>query len=317
MIIDSPGAVADKIRRQPFVEVDAGRRRAALAGEPVASSAGGPWRGFVVERHADRDGFDNSGVFTSDHLIVASTGPDLHLEWEEAGVCRSVILGPGAVIFIPAAMPFSCRSTEPGEFVGVALTPAFLRCAAHDMFPASGALAFQAQVPVKDAFLAGAVAHLAAEVDAGYPAGRSYGETLATAMAAHLVRRFAKGGVEHNEAIGARLSRQQLRLTLEYIREHLAEEVSLATLADQAGLSPYHFCRVFKQTTGLSPHRYLISQRVERAREMLLEGGTRIAEVAVKVGFCDQSHLTAHFKRAYGVTPREFRLRAFPGTPDA
>jgi AraC family transcriptional regulator len=74
-------------------------------------------------------------------------------------------------------------------------------------------------------------------------------------------------------------------------------------------LSPHHFSRVFKRVTGLSPHQYVLSQRIQLARQLLTETKLSIAEVAHDVGFYDQSHFTYHFKRLVGVTPNAIRER--------
>nr|WP_058998923.1 helix-turn-helix transcriptional regulator [Leptolyngbya sp. NIES-2104] len=69
-------------------------------------------------------------------------------------------------------------------------------------------------------------------------------------------------------------------------------------------MSPHHFSRLFKQSTGLSPHQYVIRCRVERAKQLLLKGEMTIAEVAATVGFYDQSHFAHYFRRLMGVTPK-------------
>jgi AraC family transcriptional regulator len=86
--------------------------------------------------------------------------------------------------------------------------------------------------------------------------------------------------------------------------------VSLADIAGAAHLSPYHLTRVFKKATGISPHQYLVQVRVNSARSLLTAGaGDRsLAEIAAAVGFADQSHLTRHFKRMLGITPKQLRL---------
>ena len=96
---------------------------------------------------------------------------------------------------------------------------------------------------------------------------------------------------------------------LVFMHENYAQELSLSDIAAAAHLSPFHLARVFKQSLGISPHQYLIQLRVNSARWLLSAGaGDRsLAELANAVGFADQSHLTRHFKRVLGVTPRQLR----------
>ncbi|MDR3631103.1 MAG: AraC family transcriptional regulator [Desulfocapsaceae bacterium] len=84
------------------------------------------------------------------------------------------------------------------------------------------------------------------------------------------------------------------------------QDISLADLAAESGLSPYHLIRVFKAETGLTPHRYLTQVRVRRA-EQLIRRGEDLADTAYKVGFADQSHLNRHYKAIIGVTPGAYR----------
>jgi AraC family transcriptional regulator len=86
----------------------------------------------------------------------------------------------------------------------------------------------------------------------------------------------------------------------------LEHDISLAALAASIDLSPYHFARLFKQSTGLTPHQFVIRRRLQKAKELLLAQHA-IADVAIRAGFCGQSHLASHFKRWYGVTPRAFQ----------
>jgi AraC-like DNA-binding protein len=92
----------------------------------------------------------------------------------------------------------------------------------------------------------------------------------------------------------------------EHLDQHYAENVSLETLASVANLSVFHLLRTFGDMVGLPPHAYLIQRRVDRAKRLLLEG-MPAAEVAMQVGFVDQSHLGKHFKRIVGVTPGRYQ----------
>jgi AraC family transcriptional regulator len=104
------------------------------------------------------------------------------------------------------------------------------------------------------------------------------------------------------------LSARRLKAVLGYIREHLHSALTLRELAAVAHLSPYHFARRFKESTGLPPHQYIIARRIERAQELLRgEEELTLAQVAARTGFWDQGHFTRHFKRLVGVTPKRFR----------
>jgi transcriptional regulator of acetoin/glycerol metabolism len=103
------------------------------------------------------------------------------------------------------------------------------------------------------------------------------------------------------------LSAGAMRRVREYVEVHLNESIDLTMLAGAAGLSMHHFARQFKQSAGVTPHRYLTQKRVERAQKMLAQTDLSLSEVAYAAGFSDQSHLARHFRHILGTTPREFR----------
>jgi AraC family transcriptional regulator len=94
---------------------------------------------------------------------------------------------------------------------------------------------------------------------------------------------------------------------LDYIHAHLNEPLSLKTIAKVIDISPSHFLTLFKQSTGLSPHQYVIAQRIEKAKLLLRKTDLPIAEIADQTGFADQSHLTRMMRRHTGRTPKMLR----------
>jgi AraC family transcriptional regulator len=100
-----------------------------------------------------------------------------------------------------------------------------------------------------------------------------------------------------------RLAASQVRSATDYVMEHLSEPVRLAALADLTGLSQWHFARAFKAATGLSPHQWQLNARIAKAQELLLSRSMPHAQIALEVGFAEQSHLCRVFKNMTGVSP--------------
>jgi AraC family transcriptional regulator len=133
-------------------------------------------------------------------------------------------------------------------------------------------------------------------------------ESLANVLSVHLIRHIT-GPHRLPAATDGVLPRRKLNTVIEYIMENLEGNPTLEQMAALVHLSPYHFARQFKATTGLPPHRYLIARRVERAQHLLRKDDELgLAEVALRVGFSDQSKFSFHFKRIVGVTPGQFRI---------
>jgi transcriptional regulator GlxA family with amidase domain len=103
------------------------------------------------------------------------------------------------------------------------------------------------------------------------------------------------------------LTHTQLQQVLNYIQTHLDRDLSLTELAEVINISPTYFASLFKQAMAVSPHQYVIQQRVEQAKLMLSKTDLEIADIALQVGFSSQSHLTQHFKRFTGKTPKQIR----------
>ena len=145
-----------------------------------------------------------------------------------------------------------------------------------------------------------------AELKSGGMMGQLYIESLTQALVIHLLRRYstlAKPIASPNN----RLTHTQLQQAIDYIHAHLNRDLSLTELASVVNISPTYFASLFKKVMGISPHQYVIKQRVERAEVMLKGTDLAIADIALQVGFSSQSHLTQQFKRLTGVTPKQVR----------
>ena len=132
-----------------------------------------------------------------------------------------------------------------------------------------------------------------------------YAESAATFLSAHLIKQYSTRKSVFKE-YSKRLSPYKLRRATDYIQAHLAEDLSLDAMATEIDMSRFYFCRLFKKSTGITPYQYLIKCRIDRAKILLMQRKLGIADIALEVGFSNQSNFTKHFKRLVGVTPKKF-----------
>jgi AraC family transcriptional regulator len=99
----------------------------------------------------------------------------------------------------------------------------------------------------------------------------------------------------------------KLQQAVDFINEHLGENLSLTEIAAQVDMSQFYFCRLFKQSVGMTPHKYLIQQRVERAKSLLKQREYEIVDIAADCGFANPSHFAKCFRQYTGVSPQQFR----------
>jgi AraC-like DNA-binding protein len=123
-----------------------------------------------------------------------------------------------------------------------------------------------------------------------------------TSFPTSLVARHTSG--LENRARGM-LSKDVLERLRDYVVAHLDEPIEVAALAKIAGRSPFHFSRVFTRSVGMSPHRYVVHLRLQRAIELVRDGRSGLAEIAVRTGFADQSHLSRWVRRVHGVSLKQ------------
>jgi len=135
---------------------------------------------------------------------------------------------------------------------------------------------------------------------------RLYAEALGIVLTHELVR-INSGAARREPANRGGLAPWQQKRVAAYIEERVANDIPLATLAELARLSPYHFCRSFKRSFGMPPHRYHAIRRIERAKQLLADRQLSVTTIALDVGFSDTSRFSAAFHRLTGQTPSCYR----------
>lgn len=273
---------------------------AARLAEGVAVKRGVRPAGEGVGRHTHD--------FHSITVLLSSPGSSLWCYGD--GKCRSVRPAAGDVFFCPAHVTTAVRCEKAFESILLCLSPTLF----SRVTDGSGGVTLGDTAPAimrKDSFVQRVVTSLADEVGREKRAGGElFASSLATALGVHLSREYANGS-ESSKTL-ARLSDGELARLDRHIVRNLDTPLTLDDLASLVGRSRFHFARLFKASTGETPHQYVVCRRVERARELLLTGRA-IVEVAAEVGFASQSHLNAHIRRAFGCTPGQL-VGQLPGS---
>ncbi|MDQ3302696.1 MAG: AraC family transcriptional regulator [Actinomycetota bacterium] len=150
---------------------------------------------------------------------------------------------------------------------------------------------------------------LLSEMETGGLGGELCAESLANVLALHLLRQHSSlgGGSGRKSEQKGGFSKRSLERATDYINDNLSQKLTLTEIAGAAQVSPYHLARLFKAAIGLSPHQYVVHQRVEQAKTLLVCTDLSIVDVAGAVGFANQSHLAFHVRRLLGVSPKALR----------
>jgi len=171
---------------------------------------------------------------------------------------------------------------------------------------AYGEVELRASRKFADPRLSALVAAARAEMVAGFPSGRLFLDSVEQAMAVTLVKSHA---VRHRpvQLYRGGLGSARLRRIKELVHAKMEDDLSLDELAQSVGLSTAHFARMFRKSTGETPHQFVLRQKVERAKAMLRAPDARVLDVAVACGFKTQQHFAQVFRDAWGVSPTEYR----------
>lgn len=211
----------------------------------------------------------------------------------------------GDIAVIPAGMIHRCSWDTSVQFGILAIEPTFLKQIGQDWVNSDCIELVPRFANQSDPLLQGIFSTLKEEIESSGMGGHLLLDSLKTALAIHLLRKYCTTRPRLSD-YGDGLSQSSLQQVIAYINAHLDRDLKLVELATIAQLSPYHFLRLFKQSMGTTPHQYILQCRIEKTKQLLRHSTLSLAEIAARVGFSDQSHLTRYFKRVVGVTPKQF-----------
>ncbi len=288
----------------------------ALPIRKVESSADLGWRSALVEHHQV---LPIDGVFETvpipDHTIVVMTRGEQELSSFRQGVWRSVIYRPGTVGLTPAGTSDRLRrgvvrEAGPARKVNLYIPQQVFTDAAEQLrragSPASAGL--PSVLGRHDTLIREAALGLIRAMRAGAP--DLYAQATINWLALHLLMADDDPALTGQHRRSDVITDRRLARVRDRLDQHYATDLSLEDLAAEAGVSKYHFTRLFQQATGTSPHRYLVNRRLEAARHLLTKEGVSITEVARRCGFKRANHFATHFARRFGVSPSNYRHAA-------
>lgn len=264
------------------------------------------WKGITVE-YTRTDVVGEYDVSFSKQIIGVALAPQDRVTWqvETGSTSQTTPLIPGSIFLYSSSDFLWLTRSHPSECVHMTLDSSLLKRVAADCSSSNNV-----EIDCRVMFSDPTILHLAQlfkqEILNGGLAGQLYTESLANVLAVHLLRNY-RGAVSQPVLRNTALDDIKLAQVKDFIEAHLADELAIADLAAVAHISQFHFARAFKTATGQPPHRYVTQRRLEQAKVLLSVTRLSVSEVAYRVGFSNQSHFTVQFRKATGMTPKNYR----------
>lgn len=271
---------------------------------PRLNSADTAWAGVPFEVRQVPDPDDELGSFARRDECGLLVLLDGHVEFalRSATGDRRCIANAGAVYLLAdEAQPF-VRVSGRGTAIAVRFPPEWLR--KHAAKGGGDALDLATTPFESDETVLSLTQAMCSEVSRNAPSGSLFAESISLALLSCVTRASSRrAGMPRGN-----LSDDQRQALRSYIAEQLGSELSLAELASVVGLGPRHFSTLFRRAFAVTPHQFVMQQRLAEGARLLQMPHADIAAIAARLGFCSQSHFTAAFRSANGVTPRRFMV---------
>lgn len=284
-----------------------------IAGRTLLSGDSLAWSDLFIQiyaRHRNQDAFLVPAV--AEPLVVwVMSGEALVGERDLDGDWSSAHVKVGDFFLTRTDRPYEMRwqsvGPDPFQVMHVYMSVPLFERVACDVLGCAAAPALRDISGGRDQRLTHFLALIHHELVSEGKGSQLYVEGLAQSLAVHLIRNYASGESEPGRQ--AALPGYKLRRAMAHLEEHLAEPFNLAELAATGAMSEFHFSRLFKKATGVSPSRHLIRQRIARAQQLLQETDLSIIRVGIAVGYSSPSHFAQLFKRETGLLPSQYRKR--------
>lgn len=264
--------------------------------------------GLVAERDVEQSKEEYRGlaVEPNKHILVLHNNNRNKLEWKLEGKKQEEQFVKDDLIINPAGLNVNPHWNSDVELLVLAIKPDFVEFVSESVDRPANVGLFP-QFKFQDRFIKLMMKNLVHEFENKAKPDLVYAESLTYGLVTHVIRNYSRDGYFSQPVEDNGLPIIKLSQTIEYINENIGNGLTLESIARIAGFSPSYFITLFKNSTGLTPHQYIIKRKADIAKRALLESKKSITEIALDVGFADQSHLTRVMRKQTGLTPGNLR----------
>ena len=271
----------------------------------IATSRGRGWKGVTYDIYGHVPDIDLDTPPVDHHALGYCLGGSGRLWQRRGGQSYESVIRAGTLIVMAAGDSRSWKGAAPPS-LRIRIPVTLLTEAAAEIGSNSGQMPELRDVfQTRDPFVGQLAPILVSELERpAHPAQPLLIESISYVLAGHLIRNY--DALKRTEAKITGLAPRTLAMVVSYIEDHAHEQIALDELAGVANVSRFHFARMFKLSTGVSPMTYVEKSRIRKAQDLIQKGHLSLAAIGVAVGFADQSHFTRRFRLHIGCTPSSY-----------
>jgi AraC family transcriptional regulator len=273
---------------------------------PLRSSENLGWNEIHVQQHC-QPAWEAPECAQTTHIVIVGLDSDLVQteRWFDGSKQQEQIGGENNIAIVPAMVPHRSSWNQEASFSMLSLEPDRLTKIAYESVTTER-VELVPHYAMQDTFIDRIGKSLTAELKEDRFGSQLLVDSLTIALSIHLLRHYSDWHKPLHDYPGG-MPKRKIQQAIAYIHDHLAENLTIAAIADEVEMSQYYFSRLFKQAIGVSPYRYVMEQRIEAAKHLLQKTPLPISAISERVGFANQNQLTIQFHNLTGTTPSSYR----------